>query len=152
MRVLVLGIGNTILSDDGVGVRVAREIEGRIRGVDVAESDTLGIGVLDHIRGYDKVIFIDSLIDRKVPPGAVREFSITEIEKSYPFLSHGINLPAAVELGRMCGEDVPRDIRIYGIGTQDTTTFGENCTSEVEEAIPGIVAHIVEKEFGETSK
>lgn len=149
MSVLVLGIGNTILSDDGVGIKVAREIKKRIGDIDLAEINTIGISVLDHIRGYNKVVIIDSVINEDISPGTIREFSIVEIEKSHPFLSHGINLPLAIEFGRQCGEDIPRDIKIYGIGTKDTTTFNESCTKEVEESIPKIVEYIIDKEFSD---
>lgn len=149
MKVLVLGIGNTLLSDDGVGIRAAKEIKKRIADVDIAEINTGGISVLDHIRGYDKVVIIDSVMSEDIPPGTIREFAITEIEKSYPFLSHGINLPIAIEFGRQCGEDIPADIKIYGIGTCDTTTFKESCTREVEEAIPEAVEYIIKREFSD---
>lgn len=148
MKTLILGIGNTLLSDDGVGIRVAREIKERIGTVDVAEINTTGISVLDYIRGYDKVVILDSVIEG-ITAGTVQEFSLEEIEKSNPFLSHGINLPLAIEFGRQCGEDIPRDIKIYGIGTKDTTTFSESCTEEVAEAIPGAVECIIDKEFSD---
>ncbi len=147
MKVLVLGIGNSLLSDDGVGIRVAREIKNRINNVDLAEANTAGLSLLDYMSGYDKVIFIDSTTRKDIPAGTVRKFSMEEIEKSYPFISHGINLPLTIEFGKRCGEDVPADIKIYGIGTKDTTTFSENCTGEVEKAIPGIVDCIIENEF-----
>lgn len=147
MKTLILGVGNTLLSDDGVGIRVVRKMKERIGNVDIAEVNTAGISLLDHIRGYYKVVIIDSVVNKDIPPGTIQEFSVNEIEKSYPFLSHGINLPLAIEFGKRCGEDIPRNIKIYGIGTKDTTTFSETCTSEVEEAISGIVDYIIKKEF-----
>jgi len=147
MRTLVIGIGNTLLSDDGVGIVVAKRIRERIESVDIAEVNTVGIPLLDYISGYDKVIFIDSATMKDIPTGTVQEFSLEEIKKSYPFMTHGVNLPLTIEFGKRCGEDVPADIKIYGIGTRDTTTFSENCTGEVEKAIPGIVDYIIENEF-----
>lgn len=158
MKALVLGIGNPILSDDGVGIKIAREIKKCIGNVDVAEINARGISILDYIRGYNKVIIIDSVYPARkglsngvksqdIPPGTIKEFNIKVIEKSYPFLSHGINIPLAIEFGKQCGEDIPEIIKIYGIGTKDTTTFSESCTKEVEEAIPNIVDYIINKEF-----
>lgn len=150
MKILILGTGNTFLSDDGVGIRVVQEIKKRLKDIDVAETNSAGISILDYIRGYDKVVIIDSVISESIPPGSVKEFSIDQIEKSYPFLSHGINLPLAIEFGKRCGEDIPHEITIYGIGTKDTATFKEGCTPEVEKAIPGIVEYIIKKEFYNT--
>ncbi len=147
MKVLVLGIGNSLLSDDGVGIAVAREIKDRVGDVDIAESNTVGIPLLEHISGYDKVVFIDSTAAKDVPIGAVREFSLEEIEKSCPFVSHGINLPLTIEFGRKCGEAVPENVKVYGVGTKDTATFSENCTTEVSKAIPQIADYIIRREF-----
>ena len=146
MRTLVVGIGNTLLSDDGVGMIVAREIKERVGSVDVAESNTVGLPLLEDIAGYEKVVFIDSAGDG-MDAGQVRRFDLEEIRKSCPFASHGINLPLTIELGRKCGEDVPKELSIYGIGTTDTNTFSEECTDEVRKAIPGIVDYIIDMEF-----
>ena len=150
MKTLVLGIGNTLLSDDGVGIKAARKIKERVESIDFAEAATSGIALLDYIRGYDKVVIIDST-NEGLPVGEVREFSLGQIEKSYPFLSHGINLPVAIELGKRCGEHIPKEIKIYGIGTKDTTTFKEEFSPEVEEAFPKVVEYIIEREFNNTS-
>ena len=147
MKVLVLGIGNSLLSDDGVGIVVAREIKDRVEDVDIAESNTVGIPLLEHISGYDKVILIDSTTRMDVPVGTVREFSLEDIQKSYPSMSHVINLPLTIEFGRKCGEAIPEDVKIYGVGIRDAATFSESCTAEVNEAIPRIADYIIQREF-----
>ena len=115
MKTLVIGIGNTLLSDDGVGIVVARKIGERIESVDIAEANTVGIPLLEYISGYDKVIFIDSATMKDIPTGTVQEFSLEEIKKSCPFMTHGVNLPLTIEFGRRCGENIPKEIKVYGI-------------------------------------
>ncbi|MBE3050465.1 hydrogenase maturation protease, partial [Candidatus Bathyarchaeota archaeon] len=67
---LVLGVGNPILSDDGVGIHVARELKKReMPGVDVEELAASGLELLDVVRGYDKVVIIDAIQTTNGRPG-----------------------------------------------------------------------------------
>jgi len=63
MKTLILGLGNPILSDDGVGVGVAGELEGRLdqQEVTVVETSMAGLSLLDLLIGYDRVIIIDAI-------------------------------------------------------------------------------------------
>jgi len=70
-KTLVLGLGNSILTDDGVGCFVARELEGRLsyKGVEIMESSVGGLGLLDLLAGYDKAIIIDAIHTEEGKPG-----------------------------------------------------------------------------------
>lgn len=63
MKTLILGLGNTILSDDGVGIRIIEELQSRISDPDITVSETnvSGLSLLDIIIGYDKVIIVDAI-------------------------------------------------------------------------------------------
>jgi len=63
MKTIVLGVGNPILSDDGVGIHVSQQIKQRIKdpNVIVEEALTGGMNLLDLILGYDKAIIIDAV-------------------------------------------------------------------------------------------
>ena len=65
MKTLVLGLGNTILSDDGVGIHIASEIKKKCNNIDVLEASAAGFRVVDEIIGYDKLILIDSIKTRQ---------------------------------------------------------------------------------------
>ncbi|MDY6959769.1 MAG: hydrogenase maturation protease, partial [Halobacteriota archaeon] len=78
MRTLVFGIGNPILSDDGVGIYVAREIKKRLssdisqfKDVDVEEGSVGGLKLLDTILGYERVILIDAIMTESGSPGDI---------------------------------------------------------------------------------
>lgn len=153
MRTLILGIGNTLLSDDGAGIRATRLIKKFLcsKNIDIAEANTVGLSIIDYIRGYDKVVIIDSIRGESIAVGSLHRFNIDQIDKSTFPTSHGINLPLAIEFGRKCGENIPQDIRIYAIGVKDTTTFKECCTPEIEEIMPCIVDCIISNEFSNIS-
>ena len=69
-RTLVLGLGNDILSDDGVGLQVARRV-GELIGdrADVAEASVATIDLLPLMSGYDRVVIIDAFLSPDLPPG-----------------------------------------------------------------------------------
>ncbi|GAH17016.1 unnamed protein product [marine sediment metagenome] len=63
MKTLILGLGNPILSDDGVGFCVAGELRGRLsqQEVTVMETSMTGLSLLDLLAGYDRAIIIDAI-------------------------------------------------------------------------------------------
>ncbi len=63
-KTLVLGMGNPILGDDGVGVRIAQEVQVALpadAGVDVSEACVGGLSLMERMVGYDTVILVDAL-------------------------------------------------------------------------------------------
>lgn len=75
MRVLVLGIGNILLGDEGIGVRVVEALSARYRfpeGVQVVDGGTAGMGLLDLIAGQSHVIIVDAVKGGAEPGTIVR--------------------------------------------------------------------------------
>ena len=75
-RVLILGLGNDILSDDAVGLLVARRLKhelSRFPGIAVLESSEMGLALLDFITGYSAVLIIDSIQTGQAAAGSVHE-------------------------------------------------------------------------------
>lgn len=144
MKTLTLGMGNPILSDDGVGLFIARELEGRIEGVDVITTPLVGLNLLDILAGYDKLFLIDAMTAGK----SVGEISkLEEGEGSlHLFSSHGLNFPEIMRLGRELGYEMPEVAAIYGIEIGDEVEFGEGLSSELrakaEAAIPELIEDI----------
>jgi len=63
-KTLILGLGNPILSDDGIGLVVAERLKGRVGGVDVISTPLTGLHLLDLMVGYDALFLIDAMIVR----------------------------------------------------------------------------------------
>jgi hydrogenase maturation protease len=151
MKTLVLGLGNPILSDDGVGIRVAHEVSNRLKNpqVTVSETSAAGLSLLDSIVGYDKVIIIDAIQTEKGQAGQIyrmktEDFSLTKRLSS----PHQVNLATALELGKMLGLAVPEKITVFAVEAKDITNFSEKCTPEVEKAIPEVVRMVLEDLVG----
>jgi len=147
MNTLILGIGNPILTDDGVGIKIARKLkEGNAR-LKVIETSEAGIALLDLIAGYDKLIIIDSIKTEKGKPGDLYKLELEDLKPSKDFSSsHGIGIATAFELGQRLGYRMPKSVSIYAVNIKDNSTFGEECTEEVKERLPFIAKQIIEKE------
>ncbi len=151
MKTLVLGLGNPILCDDGVGIRVAHEVGNQLNNphVTVAETSAAGFSLLDSIVGYDKVIIIDAIQTQKGQAGQIyhmepEDFSLTKHLSS----PHQINLVTALELGEMLNLTMPREISIFAVEAKDITRFSEKCTPEVEQVIPEAVKMVMDELVG----
>lgn len=151
MKTLVLGLGNPILCDDGVGIRVAHEVANQLSDpqVTVTESSAAGLSLLDSIAGYDKVIIIDAIQTEKGQAGQIyrmrtEDFSLTKHLSS----PHQVNLATALELGKILNLAMPKEITVFAVEAKDITNFSEKCTPEVEKAIPEVVKMVLEDLVG----
>ena len=145
VKVLVLGVGNPILSDDGVGIHVARELKKRqILGVDVEELAASGLELLDVVRGYDKVIIIDAIQTTKGKPGELHILEEKDFEKSIHGSSpHGINIATALALGRkLVPAEMPKEVVFFAVEAEDLVNVSERLTLKVAKALPGIVEKV----------
>ena len=145
MKVLVLGVGNPILSDDGVGIHVARELKKRkLPGVEVEELAASGLELLDVVRGYDKVVIIDAIQTTKGKPGELHVLEEKDFEKSIHGSSpHGINIATALALGRkLVPNEMPRDVIFFAIEAEDLVNVSEKLTPKVAKALPRIVEQV----------
>jgi len=146
LKTLILGLGNPILSDDGVGIKVAQQIREEIKDpqITVAESSEAGLNLLDSIIGYEQVIIIDAIQTKGGKAGQVyrlepENFSFARHLSS----SHQVNLISALELGKMLNLAMPQRTTILAVEAKDVINFSEKCTPEVERAIPEVVKMVL---------
>ena len=142
-----MGIGNPILSDDGVGIRVAREVEQNLNDphVTVSETSAAGLSLLDSMLGYDKVIIVDAIQTKEGKAGQVYRMKPEDFSSAKRLSSpHQINLVTALELGKMLNLTMPREIAVFAVEAKDIATFSEKCTPKVEKAIPEVVKMVLE--------
>jgi hydrogenase maturation protease len=154
MKTVIIGLGNPILTDDSVGVKVSRAIKEHlnyqdepVRGndtIDVKEIYAGGIRLMDAMTGYDRACIVDAMVTGSSDPGAMREFGLDELCSTRNIVcQHDTNLSTAIELGRMLKMHLPSTIKIWGIEAGDVTSFSEQLTDEVEHAVPVAVKAIL---------
>ncbi len=148
MKTLVLGLGNPILSDDGVGIRVVQELESNLdhEDVTVMEASIVGLDFLDLLAPYDRAIIIDAIQTREGKVGQVYRLEPEAfVATQHASSPHDVNFATALELGKRLGLPLPQQITIFAIEVQDVTTFSERCTPEVMAAIPKCARMIIQE-------
>jgi hydrogenase maturation protease len=148
VRRLVLGIGNTIMGDDGVGIHVARMVKDRARSFTDLQFKELGVSgfnLVEEILGYDEVIIVDSYASTEAGAGQIREFSPADFEDTVHASSpHGANFATALNVYRKLQPDkIPKRIRIFTIDIHPTYAFGESLSSRVKDAAAKLAEMIV---------
>jgi hydrogenase maturation protease len=148
LRTLVLGLGNPILTDDAVGMIVAKEVGRRLDRDDVVVSQATvgGLGLLELVVGYDRVIVVDAIRTESGVPGQVHRLSPEQFHGNLRAAStHDVTFDTALELGRRLLKDIPQEIVILAVEAADTETFGEELTPAVAAAVPEVVALVLEE-------
>lgn len=139
---LVLGLGNTLLGDDGIGVRVVERLQGESLKAEVKNGATLGLSLLETLKSRRKVIVVDAVDMGKVP-GSVARFSARELltlSESRSFSLHEIGLLEVLKIGQSLNEDFGNVI-IFGIQPKELHAI-ERLSPEVEEKIAEVVEMI----------
>ena len=150
-KVQILGLGNTYLGDDAVGIHVVRELKPLLEplGIDAVEAELGGFGLAEILGGYDRAIIVDAVKFGNAPPGTISRYTIEDFRYSvHTAHVHGINLPSALEITESLGMKVPDPIVIITIEAEEIYTFGAPMTSGVADAVPK-AAEMVIKELRE---
>jgi len=147
MTTLVLGMGNPILSDDGLGLVVARRLRElpMPADVEVAESEAGGLRLLELVRGFTKVVIIDALRSGG-EPGAIGRVDADEFRGGHRYGSaHSIHLGTVLELGHQLGCAMPDEVVVYTVEALDVETFGEELSEPVAAAAERLVELIADE-------
>jgi hydrogenase maturation protease len=170
-KTLIIGLGNPILGDDGVGWVVAQEVEkiliepsslalpplsAELRGKWGEKDGSLkieclalaGISLMEQMVGYQRVILIDSLNTGQHDQGEVVTFSLDSLEDllhGHSASAHDLSLKGALKLGRSMGADLPKDedIQIVAIEAAHVYDFTEELTPEIIAAVPIAVQKVL---------
>ena len=142
-KTLVIGLGNPIVSDDSVGLRVVQRLKAILANrddVDVTEDYWGGLRLMERMIGYDRAIVIDAICTG-AEPGTVHRLTPGSVSTQRSASAHDVNLPTALAFGRGVGAHLPAndDISLIGIEAADLANVGDRCTPAVEAAIPRAV-------------
>jgi hydrogenase maturation protease len=140
MKTIVLGVGNLILGDDGVGIHVTREVKKQINDLDITidEAITGGMNLLDLLVGYDKAIIIDAVKSETAETGEVKRIPLSDFNTMHSCNPHDVSLVEAIKMAKRLGETrIPTEIIIIGIMMkQIPCEFGENLSKDIAAAVP----------------
>ncbi len=148
---LILGMGNPILTDDRVGLEVARALHERLPEgtAEFVEAYLGGVELLNILEGWERVVIIDAVEPGRQEPGELKEIPLEDLASQYaPITPHNAGLVHCLGMGRACGMEMPEDLVVFTIGVLESFVFSESCTEEVAKSIPGNVERIHERLFG----
>src|SRR4030043_1121594 len=140
-------MGNSLLSDDGVGLCVAAELRNKVDQpeITVMETGVAGLSLLDLLVGYDRAIIVDAIQTVGGKAGQIYRLEPKAFDTTLHTASaHGIDFTTALEFGKKLGLPLPQQIIIFAIEASDVSTFNEECTPEVKQAIPTCVEMVLQ--------
>lgn len=151
--ILVLGLGNPILGDDGIGWHVAEAVQHVLLARNPANQDVEidcfalgGLSLMERLIGYDQAIIIDAIQSDTGISGEVTDLRLSDLPDlsvGHMTAAHDTSLQTALRLGRMMGASLPYEIRIVGIEADKVYDFSEKLSPVVEAAIPEAVQMVL---------
>jgi hydrogenase maturation protease len=146
-RILVLGVGNILLKDEGIGVRIVEKLQADYRcsqNVELLDGGTLGLSLLTPIASADYLIVVDA-VQNGQPPGTIYRLSVDVLEKRISFKNslHQLDLVETLAYAEMVGTR-PEAV-IIGIEPEDISPWGLELTSTIQTKFSELCARVVEE-------
>jgi hydrogenase maturation protease len=153
-KTVILGLGNTILTDDGVGIYVTRTIQKMLTPLltvhcsllTIKEASLGGFNFIDLLAGFDRAVIIDAIHTKSGKPGEFYELDPAALKPSARLSSlHGIDFATAVQMAKDMNVPFPSQIKIFVMEVEDEFTFNEKCTPKVTAEIPRMAESIIKE-------
>ena len=153
MNTIIIGLGNPILTDDGIGVMVARELEKEknlqspISNLHITEASVGGLRLMEMMIGYDRAILVDAISNGRNHPGQMHRMTLDDLRTISPTQhsasAHDTTLVTALDAGHAMGLHLPKEVVIFAIEVENVSEFGEEPTTAVSAAIPRVVTAVI---------
>ena len=154
-KTAILGFGNPVRADDGVGIYVVDQLKkylGENENLSIFDMGTSAFEVLFKLKGHDRIILVDAVVNTDEEVGTIYKLPFSEIEGEIEddpmvFL-HSLKWNQALSYARkMLGADYPKNIEVYLIAI-DSTRFNV-CMTQEGKAGADKVVNILLKELRE---
>jgi hydrogenase maturation protease len=146
-RTVVIGVGNLLLRDEGVGIHAVRELQKRALPpeAELIDGGVAGVRLLDLFSGAQKLLLIDAA-EMGLEPGAVARFTPEDVRFQSGDLklsTHDVALPEVLAIARVVNQ-CPSEVIILGIQPKEIS-WGTELTPEVRAAVPKVVELVLEE-------
>jgi hydrogenase maturation protease len=146
-KILVMGVGNPLMRDEGAGPRTVELIMNAYEfppNVEVVDCGTMGYTILDVLRGVDHLIVIDALRDPELEPGTVVRLEPDDFASSQVMHSlHDVRLPEVLQAAALIGHE-PKTVAI-GIQIESIEEWVLELSQPVAAALPRAVEAVLEE-------
>jgi hydrogenase maturation protease len=133
---LIIGLGNDILMDDGIGPKLSIWLKEKLgtEDIDYSTAATGGLDIIEYILGYEKVIFIDAIKTRDGIPGSIYHYLPENFRETAHLSSlHDVSFLTALKLGKQLHMNLPSIIHIIAIEIIEDMEFSEEFTVPIRE-------------------
>jgi hydrogenase maturation protease len=145
MAILILGLGNTIMSDDGFGVRVIEELASRCRfreEVTLLDGGSLGMDLLPHLAGVERLLIVDAL-EMHAAPGTIFRLQGAEVPGACTgrLSVHQLGIQELLAFAELQGR-LPRELVVWGVQPESVgigTELSETTAAALEPVVAGII-------------
>ena len=146
-KILILGVGNILLKDEGVGVRVIEKLQRDYKfpsNVEIIDGGTAGLGLFNLFEGIYHLIIVDA-IQGNDAPGSLYRFKFEDISANIPkkFSPHQIGILETLTVKKVLGK-IP-DTTIIAVQPMDCNHWGMELTPEIENKIPDVVNLVIDE-------
>jgi len=147
MSILVLGLGNTIMTDDGFGVKVVNALSSRYRfegPVTFLDGGTLGLDLLPYLENIKQLLIIDAL-DMRAAPGTISRIEGEEVPRAFAskLSVHQMGLQDLLAVAELQGH-VPQKLVVWGV-QPESIEMGTELTAKVEAAVEPVMAAVIDE-------
>jgi hydrogenase maturation protease len=147
MSILVLGLGNSIMTDDGFGVKVVNMLSSRYHFQDqvrLLDGGTLGLDLLPHLEKVERLLIIDAL-DMRDAPGKIFRIEGDEVPRAFAskLSVHQMGLQDLLAVSELQGH-VPSKLVVWGV-QPECIEMGTELTATVAAAVEPVVAKVLEE-------
>ena len=147
-KIIVLGVGNVLLKDEGIGVKVVEEMSGRYtfpEHVDLVDGGTQGLWLLATLQQADHLIVVDAVLGGG-PPGTLYRLEREDIPKQLrvKVSAHDSDLVEALNLCELI-ENGPETVVVVGIEPQDIEPFGLDLTPAVAGKMEEMIQRVLDE-------
>jgi len=149
LKIVVLGLGNPILTDDSVGIRIVKEFQKicDYESVYVSEAGIGGIRLIDNLMGYDVAIIVDAIQTGEKEPGHIFRFNKENMQETrHSSSTHDTDLVTALALAEKLQLFMPSEVIIFAVEAENVSSFCEDCTDKVDKAVP-VCVDMIKKEI-----
>lgn len=143
MKTLVLGLGNELISDDGLGLLAVRRLkEENGTSAEIIECGLCGMALLDILVGFDRAIIVDAVKTGRGEPGTIYELNAEDLGPVFAPSPHYSGLPELLDTATQLGLDFPSEFKIFAMEVADPYTIGGGLTEPVAGALENLVDKI----------
>jgi hydrogenase maturation protease len=145
-KTLLLGLGNEVLGDEGLGQIIANDIAEKkiLPEVDFIYLSTGGLNLLDYIKGYDILLLIDTACGKKYEPGTINYYSPDNFRETLHMSSeHDTSFLVMLEAGKRLGLKIPKQIHIIAIEIDCDLYLSEKLSDNISGQFDKIRSEII---------